>query len=205
MQLERYKVPLIIILSGVSLLGAGILYMRAGASSDTKIEIIDASPSATVANGDLKVEVSGEVNNPAVYSLPFNSRVDDAIAMAGGLTDNANLEWIEKNINKAAKLLDGQKIYIPSVDEQTSALSANSSWQGLGLNLDTLGTNSSGNLMININSASQSQLEELWGIGPVTAQKIIEQRPYSEPSELLSKKIVKQNVYDAIKDQISVY
>lgn len=205
MQLERYKVPLIIVLSGLSLLGAGILYMRAGASSDTKIEIIDASPSATIANNDLKVEVSGEVNNPAVYSLPFNSRVDDAIAKAGGLTNVANLEWIEKNINKAAKLLDGQKIYIPSLGEQTDVLSASSSWQGSGQNMNASGTNSSGNLMININSASQSQLEELWGIGPVTAQKIIEQRPYSEIGELLSKKIVKQNVYDAIKDQISIY
>lgn len=205
MQLERYKVPLIIVLSGLSLLGAGILYMRAGVSSDTKIEIIDASPSATIANNDLKVEVSGEVKNPAVYSLPVNSRVDDAIAKAGGLTNDANLEWIEKNINKAAKLLDGQKIYIPSLDEQTDVLSASNSWQGSGQNISASGANTSGNLMININSASQSQLEELWGIGPVTAQKIIEQRPYSEIGELLSKKIVKQNVYDAIKDQISVY
>ncbi|EKD47123.1 MAG: helix-hairpin-helix DNA-binding motif-containing protein, partial [uncultured bacterium] len=59
--------------------------------------------------------------------------------------------------------------------------------------------------LININAASQSELETLWGIGPVTAQNIIEQRPYSSVEELLSKKIIKQNVYDKIKDQIAVW
>src|SRR3989344_1087747 len=59
--------------------------------------------------------------------------------------------------------------------------------------------------LININTASQSELESLWGIGPVYAQNIIEQRPYSSVEELLTKKIIKQNVYDRVKDQISVY
>jgi len=66
-----------------------------------------------------------------------------------------------------------------------------------------LGDNTSEN--ININTASQNQLESLWGIGPVTAQNIIEQRPYSTVEELLNKKILKTNVYETNKDKLSVY
>ncbi len=59
--------------------------------------------------------------------------------------------------------------------------------------------------MININGASQKELESLWGIDPVTAQNIIEQRPYSSVEELLNKKILKTNVYETNKDKLTVY
>lgn len=59
--------------------------------------------------------------------------------------------------------------------------------------------------MVNVNTATQKELEALWGIGPVTAQNIIEQRPYSTVEELLNKKILKTNVYETNKDKLSVY
>ena len=58
---------------------------------------------------------------------------------------------------------------------------------------------------ININTASVSELDRLWGVGPATAEKIIGGRPYSSVEELLSKKAVKSNVYERIKDEVSVY
>lgn len=56
--------------------------------------------------------------------------------------------------------------------------------------------------LIDVNSASQGDLEKLWGVGPVRAKAIIAGRPYKGKDELLSKKLVPQNVYDKIKDQI---
>jgi len=58
---------------------------------------------------------------------------------------------------------------------------------------------------ININTASEAELDMLWGIGPATAQKVISGRPYQKTEDLLNKKIVKTNVWEEIKDKISVY
>lgn len=122
--------------------------------------------------------------------------------MAGGITKQADSEWVEKNINKAAPLVDGQKIYIPNKSEQSKVLSASKSdgesTPPVSPSVQVSGT-------VNINSASQKELEALWGIGPATAQKIIDQRPYSDVSELLSKKILKKNVYDKIYTELSVF
>jgi competence protein ComEA len=59
--------------------------------------------------------------------------------------------------------------------------------------------------VININSATESELDKLSGVGPVTAQKIIDGRPYSNLSDLVAKKILTQKAFDKIKDQISVF
>jgi DNA uptake protein ComE-like DNA-binding protein len=58
--------------------------------------------------------------------------------------------------------------------------------------------------LININEASEGQLDTLYGVGPATAQKIIGGRPYSDIQELLTKKIVSRSVFDKIKDRISI-
>ena len=95
----------------------------------------------------------------------------------------------------ATKLADGAKIFIPSVGEAVNGGSAlNSSSEGIIVGA-----------LININTSSQSQLESLPGIGPVTAQKIIAGRPYGSIEELLSKKIVGSKVFGQIKDKIAVY
>ena len=59
--------------------------------------------------------------------------------------------------------------------------------------------------LININTASQKELESLWGIGPVYAQNIIEHRPYSSLEELLTKKIIKKNVHERNKEYLTIY
>ena len=106
------------------------------------------------------------------------------------------MDYVDKRVNRAARLADGQKIYVPSKDENLAPPDLQDN------NTEIFGVDTK---LININAASQSELETLWGIGPVTAQNIIEQRPYSSVEELLSKKIIKQNVYDKIKDQIAVW
>jgi len=147
----------------------------------------------------LVIEVSGAVESPGVYEMPANSRVEDALLKAGGISEGADTNWVEKYLNKASFVADGQKIYVPS---QSEASSANNVGGDQG---DSNVLGSASGSFININTASQEVLESLKGIGPVYAQKIIDNRPYSDVSELLVKKAVTQKIYDDNYERFSVY
>lgn len=177
-----------ILLVGV---GLAVLVWQGGFLEETKVEVISTQTTSVEVVKTIWVDVSGEVIKPGVYSLESGDRVVDATDKAGGLSKEADLEWVEKNLNKAAKLTDGQKIYIPKKSEILSTKSQ--------INTDNQ------NLKININTAGQSELESLPGVGPVTATKIINARPFADTAELLSKKIVAQKVYGEIKDLVSVW
>lgn len=141
---------------------------------------------------NIYVDVGGAVEKPGVYQLQSSSRVNEALVIAGGLGEEADREWVERNLNLAAKVTDGQKIYIPSQRETEKVAPL----QGKGTTLRD---------KININTASIAELDTLWGVGPATAEKIISGRPYSNIEDLLTKKIIKSNVYETIKDKISLY
>ena len=202
--LYKYRYQLLLSLGGVFLVGLG-LFLGSGSLFDRpKIEIIESSSSAAFLHdeAEIVVEVSGEVERPGLYRFESGARGGDALAEAGGVTESADHDFLDKAVNQAAKLLDGQKIYIPHVDEQSTSGSAN----GQAVGFDTqnvIGVQSE--KKVNINAASKSQLESLWGIGPVTAQNIIERRPYSSVEELSEKKILKSNVYERNKDLLSVF
>jgi len=146
----------------------------------------------TEGEGEIMVDVAGAVMQPGMYSLEGGVRINDALVAAGGLSEGADRDWVSKNLNLAMKLVDGQKLYIPQENEVTKDTPS----QGKGVTLTGL---------INLNSASVSELDTLWGVGEATAKKIIAGRPYGSVEELLTKKVVKTNVYEEIKDEISVY
>jgi competence protein ComEA len=133
------------------------------------------------------VDVAGAVEKPGVYKLPNNSRTADALISAGGLSAAADREAVSKTINLAQKLTDGSKIYIPSINESNSFNQSNKS------------------NLININFASLLELDSLEGVGPVTAQKIIDNRPYQNISDLVTKKVLGKAMFEKIKDKLSVY
>lgn len=135
------------------------------------------------------VDVEGAVINPGVYQLPNESRVVDVLAAAGGMSEAADRQWIEKNINLAKKVSDGLKIYIPRNGEE--------------ILVEELTGEASGGPVININTASTTDLESLPGIGAVTAANIIEARPFAQIEDLLSRKIVGESTFEKIKDKIS--
>lgn len=136
---------------------------------------------------ELLVDVSGAVEKPGVHALPVKSRVQDALIAAGGLSSEADRTQISKSINLAQMITDGMKIYVPV--------------KGEVINSQVMGISSGA---ISINSAPESELDKLPGIGPVTAQKIVSLRPYSSIDELLSKKAVSSSVFEKIKDKISL-
>jgi len=113
----------------------------------------DAAP-AGERSGDLVVHVTGAVRRPGVYRMPAGARVTDAVRRSGGLVGSAQ----EDAINLAARLSDGQQVVVPARGAATAAGTA-----------ETAGP-------ISLGSATVDQLDEIEGIGPVTAQKIIEFR-----------------------------
>lgn len=138
----------------------------------------------------IKVDISGAVIKPGLVEIPADSRVQDVLISAGGYDAKANRNYISRYINLAQPLQDGMKIYVPFEDENSGGSGGTSQEMSSGYN---------------INSSSQSKLEELPGVGPVTAKKIIEGRPYGSTEELLSKKVVSKSVYEKIKQQVNTY
>ena len=130
--------------------------------------------------GQMLVHISGAVNAPGVYSLPVGVRADTAIAMAGGSADEADTE----RVNLARKLKDGAQIYIP-FRKNSKAKKASANTEKLGLDGSVPNETKSANNrhnptinreIVNLNTATQAELEVLPGIGPAMAQRIIAQR-----------------------------
>lgn len=199
--LKKYYKEILFSSVGLVLVIVGFYFIKGYIFPESKVEIIGLSQS-NQDSGEIVVEIAGAVNKAGVYKFAQGSRVEDLLTAAGGLSESADRARIEKFINRAAKLTDGQKIYIPNQNDQSGALSADNSEGGSGV---LGGTTTSVSDLVNINTGSKKQLEDLWGIGPVTAQNIIDHRPYSSVEELLSKKILKINVYEANKDKLTVY
>lgn len=184
-KIDKFKIPI-----GLSLIGLVLIIGGMIASGLTKPKVEYPKESIVSSIKKISVDVSGAVITPGVYQLDENSRVEDAVFSAGGLAENANGEYVSKYLNMAQKLSDGMKIYVPIAGEQYSG--GVSSVAGI-------------KSQVNINTATQAELEALSGIGPVTASKIISGRPYSKIEDLLTLKIVSKKVFDQIKDSLVVY
>ena len=131
----------------------------------------------------VRVQVSGAVLEPGIYDLPANCRVEEAIAAAGGLTENADSE----RVNLVRKVRDGMQIRVPVQKAARTNSTQRKNAQaksGLGESASGksgsakagLGRNSSMMQSVRINSASAGELQQLPGIGPALAQRIVETR-----------------------------
>ncbi len=199
---SRNRNLLFAFLIGLILLGAGFFIFKNDDNfTNTHIEVLGEAKSGETLK-ELKVEISGEVKNPGVYNLPLDARIDDLILAAGGLTSNFDKTWTDKYLNRAAKLMDGQKVFIPKVSEQSDSTSAKNSG---GYQTISTTFSSDSNTIININTASLEQIDTLPGIGQKYGQSIIEHRPYSDKQELVSKGAISQSLFEKIKDRISIY
>lgn len=146
------------------------------------------------------VHITGEVNKPGIVILNKNSRIADAINKAGGATKEADLN----QINLAYILEDGQKIYIPNknekIDEDEYITEGNGN--NIGNNSQKEGEK------VNINEAMQTELEELPGIGPSLASRIIEYREqngdFKKIEELQNVKGIGDAKYNDLKDKVTV-
>jgi len=197
----RYRYIIFIFMLGIIFVLLGIFISKNVSFGKSKIEVIDEKENNGITS-EIIVEIAGEVIKPGVYKLQNGSRIEDLLMLAGGVSQNADRNWMEKSLNRAAKLSDGQKVFIPNANEQSNVLSAND--EGTYQNVST-DISSQGSGFIDINTATQQELESLNGIGPVYAQKIIEYRPYSKVEEIITKAQIPQKTFDKLKSQIIVY
>lgn len=141
------------------------------------------------------VHVCGAVEVPGVYSIKKPARVYEALELAGGITDDG----LEEVINQAREVVDGEQIYIPTVEEKENGLVDMPS-------LDEKTSASDGR--ININMASLEELMTLPGIGQSKASAIIDYREsngkFGSVEDIMNIEGIKEGVFNKIKDKISI-
>ena len=144
------------------------------------------------------VHIDGWIQNPGVYEIKENDRVNTIIEKAGGLKEGASI----KSINLAARLSDGDKIYIPNREEEKQIETT----EVKGNNTGTVKITK--NNKININKASISELKQITGIGESTANKIIDYREnvgkFKKIEDIKEVKGIGDSKYESIKDKITI-
>ena len=139
----------------------------------------------------IKVHLDGEVVNPGVYEVEENSRLQDAIKLAGGVTQNASL----RNINLAVFVKDEEKYYIPSIEDEEN-------------NEFSYTQNGNKNGKININTANIEELKKINGIGEGLASRILEYRKdrgrFNTIEDLKNVSGIGDKKFESLKDEITV-
>lgn len=145
------------------------------------------------------VHVTGEVKKPGVVKLKEGSRIEDIIKAAGGLTENADIS----NINLAYVVEDGTKIRIPSTDDEKNGEYIT---QNIGEGIIVQQDENSNSSVININTANETELEELPGIGTSIAERIVEYRnkngKYKNIEDIKNVTGIGDSKFEKIKDLI---
>ena len=123
---------------------------------------------------EIFVDVGGSVKEPRVVCIPKGSRVFEAIEAAGGVTENAETKYL----NMAEECTDGEKIYVPDLQEISEAESDGAGSELFSSEFESAqtGASSESEGKININTATSEELQTLDGIGPAMASRIIEYR-----------------------------
>jgi competence protein ComEA len=179
----------------LTLLAIGAIYLVSSQPRGKPIELPTSLPPLP-----LKVYITGAVTNPGVYSIPRLSRVENAIQAAGGFLKTADTQ----NINLAAKLIDGEEIVVPVIGQNISTADPLSKTTPTQI---TQATPSADN-PLDINSATQEQLDNLPGIGTTKAQQIIAFRqqngPFQKTDDLQNVPGIGPGIFAKIKDLITV-
>ena len=207
-------------LAAAIVLAAVVLLLRDG--DNVPIQILPPGPesggtnSASTADGDVKVYISGAVRNPGVYPMLPGDRLSDAVAAAGGPTGEALLA----SVNLALRVVDQAHYHIPALGEtpppQTNILSSSSGGQIIQVGP----VNSQGSIsgpvqneiptggLIDLNLASPSLLETLPGIGVVLAQAIVDHReingPFRSVAEITDVSRIGPVTYEKIRGLVTV-
>lgn len=180
----------------VGLVGGALWWLtrQAPAPVESTLPLVEPAAVTTTTSppGPVVVHVAGAVVSPGVQRLPAGSRVIDAVDAAGGLRADAD----GGRVNLAAEVVDGTQVYVPAVGEQVPASAAPAAG----------GTGSDG--LIDLNTADQAALETLPGVGPATAEAILEHRerngPFQSVDALLDVRGIGEAKLAALRDLVRV-
>jgi len=193
----RVSRNLVIVLAcGLALSLMGNLFLYRQLQQSPEVIYVEApksqeAPAESALQAPLVVHVSGAVNRPSVYTLAAGSRAMAAIEAAGGAVADADLD----RINLARVLADGEQLHISRRGEQSPVAATPSS-------------PAQGSTRININTATQAELETLPGIGPTRATAIIAYRQqrgaFANPEDLMNVSGIGEKTFEGLKDLIRV-
>lgn len=153
-----------------------------GADEGTEVNDFQLTSTSEQLDESMFVAITGQVENPGVYELSSGELVIEIIRRAGGLTPDADLVYVHRDLKLASRVGAGQQIYIPSTSGSFPQSEVATK--------------------VSINSASLEQLTSITGIGEVTAGKIIESRPFASVEELLDVAGIGQSIYNKIATQV---
>jgi competence protein ComEA len=185
---------------------AGFIWYRLGAGDSGASSTTRRAPTSTAATGGstsaakksgrVTVHVAGAVAKPGVYDLDANARVIDAVEAAGGGAPDADLN----RLNLAAKVTDGQRVLVQRPGEAAPA--------GAGTPGASEGGSADPSGLVNLNTASQAELEKLSGIGPSLAQAIIAERErrggFRSVNELRDVRGIGEKRFADLKDKVTI-
>lgn len=193
-------------LGGLSILGLKTL--QQGWQEPAPIYFQTAQPTVTQSPTStpepLNVFINGEVEQPGVYKLPHDSILQDALLLAGGFSAEA----FKDVVNLAQPLTDGMQVYVPAIPETEVAIPLIST-PPVNAKSETAESNeaNSGGL-INLNTASKELLESLPGVGPSTAQKIVDYRedngPFTSAEDVMNVSGIGPAKFESMQDFITV-
>jgi competence protein ComEA len=170
-------------------------------ATTTSSKTISTSATATSNGSTIQVYMVGAVKRPGVYTLDANARVYQALKDAGGPLADANLVAI----NLAAPLKDGEEIYIPKVGEQMPT-NVDGAGGSTGTTTGSPSTSASTGALVNINTASETEMQQKLHVSAKTAQTIISYRlqhgNYTSVDQLAN--AVSKTIYDRIKGMVTV-
>lgn len=194
--LTRYRPYLVMLILFIGTL-AGTIFLLRRPDAPPTVTLVTATLRATATIAPIIVDVRGAVNQPGVYTLPVGSRVQDALARAGDVTNDADT----RTLNLARRLNDGEQLYVPRQGEATPVLFPTSA---RGAPTATRVTSK-----ININTATVDELDALPGIGPALAQRIVDYRTQNGDFKTIEdiKKVrgIGDALFNQIKDLITVH
>jgi competence protein ComEA len=195
------------VLGAMAIGGLAVVLLLSGAT-ERSIEGPDAAVGTSPTDaplgidGDLVVDVAGAVARPGIYHLGTGARVGDAIEAAGGFGPRVDVARVGLELNLAETITDGQQIHVPSRDDPVPVGGGSGSSGGAAG-----GGNGGPTSLVNLNTASESELDTLPGIGPVTAAKIIAARataPFKTVEELRERGLVGEKTFESLKALITV-
>ncbi|OFT45132.1 hypothetical protein HMPREF3157_07405 [Dermabacter sp. HMSC06F07] len=175
-----------------------------GTSPASAVPAPDSSNAPAAGKQTVVVHVVGAVRQPKLVELPSHARVGDALEAAGGPTEDADLG----RINLARVVSDGEQVYVPREGEEIPSEIAGPA-TGVESFPSGPGAEASGDgALVNINTASESELDELPGVGPAIAARIVEHRttngPFSNIEQLQDVKGIGPAIFEELRERITI-
>lgn len=182
--------------------------------SDIKIiksdELVQEQKDATqeVKAEEIVFDIEGAVINPGVYKLPVGSVMDDGIKTAGGLSVEADIDRISRELNRASPIGNNAKMYLFKKSDKDFKLIVDNNSSGGSSGSTSNNPNSGVGVKINVNTADLTVLDSLPGIGPAIGQRIIDWRDanggYEVIEDLKKVKGIGDSLFEGVKDLITV-